>query len=215
MHKLDKQRRWLARGIATLGGYVDATGFLAGGGYFVSFMSGNTTRLGVDFATRGTAALTPALLILEFVVGVALGAVAAEKAGERRKTAVLALSCTLLSAAAVAHQLSGTRMFLTASVLAMGAINNTFRRNGEVAVGVTYMTGALVRAGQALAGWLMRKRLEGGWASLGLWAFLAIGAVAGAATTKAAPGLSPWIAVLASASLLAWASIVERDGRLS
>ena len=33
--------------LSTLAGYVDATGFLMLGGFFVSFMSGNSTRLGV------------------------------------------------------------------------------------------------------------------------------------------------------------------------
>jgi uncharacterized membrane protein YoaK (UPF0700 family) len=36
-------------------------------------------------------------------------------------------------------------------VLAMGALNNTFLRGGEVSVGLTYMTGALVKIGQGIA----------------------------------------------------------------
>ena len=61
----------------------------------------------------------------------------------------MALVAGLLLLAALAHGKSLT-IFLASSVLAMGALNNVFRRNGEVAIGITYMTGALVRFGQ---GW--------------------------------------------------------------
>jgi len=40
----------LACALSALAGYVDAIGFLHLGGLFVSFMSGNSTRLGVSLA---------------------------------------------------------------------------------------------------------------------------------------------------------------------
>ena len=40
----------LACTLSALAGYVDAIGFLHLGGMFVSFMSGNSTRLGVSLA---------------------------------------------------------------------------------------------------------------------------------------------------------------------
>ena len=57
MDRLDRPRRMLAIGLAGLAGFVDATGFLSAGGYFTSFMSGNTTRFGVDLATDPQMAL--------------------------------------------------------------------------------------------------------------------------------------------------------------
>ena len=39
--------RALQLGLSGLAGLLDATGFLIANGYFVSFMSGNTTQLGV------------------------------------------------------------------------------------------------------------------------------------------------------------------------
>ncbi len=45
MNRLDRPRQVLALAIAFLAGGVDAVGFLSADGYFVSFMSGNTTRL--------------------------------------------------------------------------------------------------------------------------------------------------------------------------
>ncbi|MBU2342478.1 MAG: DUF1275 family protein, partial [Alphaproteobacteria bacterium] len=54
-------RQRLAIGLAGLAGLVDATGFVVAGGYFTSFMSGNTTRLGVDLA--GAPAMAAAVLL--------------------------------------------------------------------------------------------------------------------------------------------------------
>lgn len=79
-------------------------------------------------------------------------------------------------------------------VMAMGTLNNTFQRGGEVSVGLTYMTGALVRMGQGLAAWLMGTGGEGwsGW--LLLWLGLALGAVLGAIGWLHAPAYVLWIA---------------------
>ena len=74
MNRFDRPRQALAVGLAALAGFVDAFGFLSADGYFVSFMSGNTTRLGVNFARDPALALVPALLILGFVAGVVWGA---------------------------------------------------------------------------------------------------------------------------------------------
>ena len=41
--------RTLQLGLSGLAGLLDATGFLIANGYFVSFMSGNTTQLGNVF----------------------------------------------------------------------------------------------------------------------------------------------------------------------
>ncbi len=42
--------RLFAAGLSALAGFVDAIGFIKLGGYFVSFMSGNSTRLAVALA---------------------------------------------------------------------------------------------------------------------------------------------------------------------
>ncbi len=47
MTRYDKRVQALAIGLSMLAGYVDAIGFIQLGGFFVSFMSGNSTRLGV------------------------------------------------------------------------------------------------------------------------------------------------------------------------
>lgn len=210
MHRYDVSRRSLAYGIAGLAGFVDAAGFLAANGYFVSFMSGNTTRLGVETIMQPDATLLPILLIACFVAGVTGGAVVADKSEKSATTSVLALSTLLIAAGAIAHAAGTTALFLGASALAMGAINNAFRREGEVAVGVTYMTGALVRFGQGLAARLTGRRQRGDLAHLLLWASLAIGAVLGAAATTALPAIAPWMPLLYAAGLFGLARRVER-----
>lgn len=180
MDRFDRPRQALAIAVAFLAGAVDALGFLTGDSYFVSFMSGNTTRLAVDVVVRPSRAIVPALLIVGFVAGVAGGSVIAAKAGAKRKPALLATITLLLFAAAAFHTFALTSAALGAMVLAMGAVNNTFQREGSVAVGLTYMTGALVRLGQAIGGRTVGAERGSGTAYALLWAGLFSGAVAGA-----------------------------------
>ena len=202
MNAIDRTRRRLAIAAAALAGYVDAVGFLSADRYFVSFMSGNTTRLGVDLIAAPRSAAVPALLVAGFVLGVFGGAVLAAKAGAQRKFAVLALVAGLLGGAAFSPRIELTLALL---VLAMGALNNTFQRDGEVSVGLTYMTGALVRFGQGLAAKAMGTGNNGweGW--LMLWLGLALGAVAGAYAMIHWPGLALWLAALWALALALFA----------
>jgi len=194
MNSIDRSRRRLAIAAAGLAGFVDAVGFLSAQGYFVSFMSGNTTRLGVDLAVRPAMAIIPAGLIAGFVLGVFLGAPLSAQAGTWRKVAVLGMVAGLLVAGAIAQAAGATLAMLGLLVFAMGALNNTFQRDGEVSVGVTYMTGALVRFAQGLAARVSGTGGEG-WANwLLLWLGLAAGAVAGAFALLAWPGLALWLA---------------------
>lgn len=206
MHSYDRSRRLLAVAAAALAGFVDAAGFLSADRYFVSFMSGNTTRLGVDLASDPSVALVPLLLIVGFVAGVTGGAVLAARAGKRRKTVVLATVALLLGAAALAHALHAKAAMLALLVLAMGALNNTFQRDGEVAVGLTYMTGALVRMGQGLAARLLGTGGTGWSAWLLLWLGLACGSVLGALGWLHLPMLALWLAAgwAALLALAAW-----------
>lgn len=196
MNRFDRPRQALAVSLAGLAGFVDATGYLSANGYFVSFMSGNTTRLAVNLARDMPRAIPPLLLICGFVAGVIGGAIIAASTGERRKPAVLGLVAALLLAAALAASTGWGNIALAAMVLAMGAINNTFQRDGEVSVGVTYMTGALVRLGQGIAARLM-GRPGGVWLPhLLLWLGLAGGAVGGAWAYLHLGAATHWIACL-------------------
>ncbi len=194
MNAIDRSRRWLAIAAAGLAGFVDAAGFLSAQGHFVSFMSGNTTRLGVDLVVEPARALIPALLISGFLLGVFLTALLVARAEGRRKVIVLALVTLLLTGAALARVLGATAAMLAFLVLAMGALNNTFQRDGAVSVGLTYMTGALVRFAQGLAARISGTGGEG-WANwLMLWLGLAVGAATGAYALLAWPQVALWLA---------------------
>ena len=204
MQTLDRQRRFVAFAAAGIAGFIDATGFLAADRYFVSFMSGNTTRLGADLATSPRTAWFPALLIAGFVVGVTGGALLAQAAQTRRKVAVLAVTSGLLfvaaSGAALAWPIVAVMLLLAA---AMGVLNNTFQRQGGVAVGLTYMTGALVRMGQGIAARIAGRGDDGWIAWLALWLALASGALCGAITWREFGLAGLWVPAIAAA-LLAW-----------
>jgi uncharacterized membrane protein YoaK (UPF0700 family) len=86
----------------------------------------------------------------------------------------------LLLAGFVLALLSFKMAAIAVMVLAMGAANAAIQRDGEVVVGVTYMTGALVKFAQKLA-----QAFAGGpafaWAPyLLLWLGLIAGGIAGA-----------------------------------
>ncbi len=200
----DRRTRLLAAGCSALAGFVDATGFLYLGGFFVSFMSGNSTRLAVGLAGRAHEAAVAAALIGCFVAGVFAGSLAGSAAGGHRRWVVLLLVAVLLAAGAACGAADLGIVTAAAMALAMGAENAVFERNGEV-VGLTYMTGTLVKIGQRLA-----SAATGGprfaWLPyVGLWAGLLAGAVAGAASYPVLGAQNLWIGSVA-AGLLAIAA---------
>jgi len=133
----------LAACLAALTGYVDALGFIQLGGFFVSFMSGNSTRLAVGVSMNASAAALAGSLVAMFVVGVILGTLVAAMAKSRRKPVVLVFVAVLLVIAALMDQEIGGRWSVYAMAAAMGAANAVFLRDGEVIIAVTYMTGTL------------------------------------------------------------------------
>lgn len=205
MRRYDFRRHALAVGLSAQAGFVDALGFLKLGGLFVSFMSGNSTRLGVGLAQGSAVAMTASALVVAFVIGVMIGALAARAAGRWRKQAVLALVLLLLVLAALLAVSGADGEGLTLLMaLAMGAVNNVFQRDGEVSIGVTYMTGALVKLGQALATALTGGDPIGWLPWLLLWLGLVAGAVAGAALFAILDLAALWVACGWCALLLGW-----------
>lgn len=172
MKRYDPHHWLLAAGLSALAGYVDVIGFLRLGGLFVSFMSGNSTRLAVGMAQGGTVAARAAGIIALFVAGAALGAIVARTAGQWRKPVLLGLVAALLALAAGVTGLSVPMM-----ALAMGTINAIFLRDGEVSIGVTYMTGTLVKLGQGIGNALTGGDRTGWLPYMLLWAGLMTGAL--------------------------------------
>lgn len=152
MHRYDRRSRALAVCLSALAGYVDALGFLALGGFFISFMSGNSTRLGVGVVEDLHNAGIAVGIIISFVAGVIAGTLVGQRSGQRRQKGVLLVVALLLLLAGTAQSIGLQTPAIVFMALAMGAENAVFERDGDVGIGLTYMTGALVKMGQRIAG---------------------------------------------------------------
>jgi uncharacterized membrane protein YoaK (UPF0700 family) len=171
----------LACTLSALAGYVDGIGYIHLGGLFVSFMSGNSTRLGVSLAKANWANAGVALgLIVLFVAGAVVGSIIVLGRSVYRQAWVLLSEALLLAAAGISYEHGHSPLAIAAIVLAMGLENAVFQIDGGGGLGLTYVTGALVKVGQ-----LMGAALSGGrrWAwvpYLLLWAALVMGSACGA-----------------------------------
>jgi uncharacterized membrane protein YoaK (UPF0700 family) len=179
---LDTRRNLaLACALSALAGYVDGVGFLHLGGLFVSFMSGNSTRLGVYLAEGHWSNATQAIgLIALFVTGAAAGSLIVFTRSVYCQCWVVLAEASLLAAAGLSYTLGAPPLAVAAMVLAMGLENAVFQVDGGAGLGLTYMTGALVKVGQLAAAALTGGRRWAWLPNLLLWAAMVVGAICGA-----------------------------------
>ena len=203
----------LAAAFSAVAGYVDAIGYLLTGGFFVSFMSGNTTRLAIGVAAATSAAGFAAALIALFVGGVVLGTLTGRWHPARRHSAILLLVTLLLAAAAALHAPGRHWVVVVPMVLAMGAENTVFAEDGEVRIGLTYMTGTLVKVGKRLAAALLGGDRFGWLPYVALWLGLLAGAVLGALLFERVGAAALWGAVGAMTILTTLAARMDLDAR--
>ncbi|UMZ09883.1 DUF1275 domain-containing protein [Pseudomonas sp. MPFS] len=164
--------------LSVLAGMTDAIGFMATGD-FVSFMSGNTTRLAVAISD-GEPGLVLRLLMLvaTFIVGNALGVIVSRLAGHRTLPLLLGIAALLCASAAwpFEQQLPA----LLAAITAMGMLNAAVEEVNGLPIGLTYVTGALSRFGRGLGRWALGERRNGWRVQLIPWSGMFAGAVLGA-----------------------------------
>jgi len=203
---LDSHRNvLLACALSALAGYADGIGYLYLGGLFVSFMSGNSTRMAVSLADGHFEAAAEAFgLIVLFVLGAACGSLIVLGRSLYSQCWLLLTEAGLLALAGLCYSLGFDRFAVTAIVLAMGLENAVFQIEGGSGLGLTYVTGALVKVGQ-----LMAAALTGGarfaWVpNLLLWAALVAGSLAGALAYRWINLAAIWVAAAAALALSAW-----------
>lgn len=183
------ERRAIARqlGLAlllvALAGFVDAVGYLALSGLFISFMSGNSTQFATALMSgNGAVAISAALLIFLFLAGVMAGALVEAWLPRFASPAILALEAALFLGVIVAVRDSVSLVHLLPLAFAMGAQNNLRQAVAGANLGSTFVTGALVSTGQGLARHLTGQAGAGAWfPHLASWTALVAGALLGAA----------------------------------
>jgi uncharacterized membrane protein YoaK (UPF0700 family) len=208
MQTLPPERLAAALLLAMIAGCVDAVGFTELGGYFVSFMSGNSTRLGLHVAYREwPSAIFAFGLVALFVGGAAAGTLIAERSGKWGTAALLLVEAALLAGASML--LGGPRPLLGAVLLppAMGLSNAFLPSASGTRVGLTYMTGTLVRIGAGLASLGRGGQGRAVLLDMLLWLALVFGVVLGGVGRSRFGGevlLAPVVALVALGMAEAW-----------
>ena len=196
----------LAGLLAALAGMVDAIGYLHLSGLFVSFMSGNSTHLAVLLG-QGNLAEAGAIskLVALFVLGAAAGQVLAGFTREWHMSWVLAGVTVLLTMAAFLGTAPEPMVF------AMGALNASMQRAGNIPVSVTFVTGMLVGFGRGLGDFLTRRSSELKWLGQAVpWLGLIAGATVGGTAFMRIGEAVIWVSVVLSALLLACSAVIRQ-----
>jgi uncharacterized membrane protein YoaK (UPF0700 family) len=205
---LDSRRNIaLACALSAIAGYVDGIGFLHLGGLFVSFMSGNSTRLGVSLAEGQFQEAAQAFgLIAIFVLGAACGSLIVLG---RSQWWVLLTEAVLLFGAALCHVMGLSGFAVATIVLAMGPENAVFQIEGGSGLGLTYVTGALVKVGQLLAAAMTGGKRFAWMPNLLLWAALVVGSLCGALAYQRLSLGAIWFAAVGAFALSVFTAIEE------
>ncbi|MCX4091809.1 YoaK family protein [Nocardia sp. alder85J] len=144
--------------LLVLAGFVGAAAYTHSDGYFVTFMTGNTERAVIGgFLGDRNLALGAAGLIACFLAGVFVGSVFRRwRWSSNHPHGSTVLATAVLAAAALldwslyAHERDLGLVPILFVSFAMGNLNTSFVRNGEVSIPVTYVTGTLVKFAQGL-----------------------------------------------------------------
>lgn len=204
----------LASCLAVTAGYVDGYGLLVLR-TFVSFMSGNTTRAGVWAGQADWGAvLSPVVAIVFFAAGSVAGNLITQSSWSHAHRILFGLVAALMIVALPFRGGDLKDIGVAALSLGMGMLNPALTHVGGESVSLTFVTGALSRAGRNLAlafkgvtapdakgGWdtyLYRARIEGT-----LWAAFALGAAFAGLMMAFAPRLAllPAVAVMVAFAL--------------
>jgi uncharacterized membrane protein YoaK (UPF0700 family) len=195
-----QHRATFATLLTALSGFVDAVGYIQLNHLFLSFMSGNSTHLGMTLAKAGWYdAVAAAAIIAAFVTGSSAGTLIADSTSRSAILPVLGAELILsLGAIGLIHAGYG-RVALCLVAVAMGMQNTLHQAVAGADLGKGFITGTLMSLGQSLAR-LLRGREElarAGQNALAWVAFIA-GAVTGTLLFSAV-GLTASLGAVAAA----------------
>lgn len=195
MSSLDKTlEQWLTFGLALVGGYADATGFVLARS-FTGHITGNLVLVAVSaVALQWRLTLARLAAVVAFLAGVVLSLLLARLLAAYRSSTVLAVAMALEMLLIIGAYLAlagevraGTEIFVVCLAGALGLQNGAFRRAVGINVHTTYITGMITSLMVAVDA---RLRAAGDrwppdptiWLRAAVWALFVIGAVIGAAT---------------------------------
>jgi len=196
--------------LAGVAGFLDAYGISRYGTY-LSFMSGNTTQVGLHIGRQEFTVVPPlAVGILGFVCGSFLGAYFAKLFGglTRRPLLVAIAAATVLVMGFGLAGLPTNFPSIAILSIAMGAMNSSLPSVGAEAVNLTFVTGTLRRLGVHLALGARGAPLsdsQGAWDThgrralllAGIWAGFFLGALLSGALTPPAGAFALLVPIVA------------------
>ena len=201
-------------------GFVDSAGYVQLGGLYLSFMSGNTTRMGVAIAAENfEVAMHAACIIALFVLGAGIGTAIGDRAN-RFMAPIVYLAETSIFAIVIV----GSRVELGASLLvlvatAMGMQNILHRKLWGADIGKGFVTGTLVSVGECLARAPGQRAMLTPGLILGVsWTAFVAGVVIGAkvlAYLGLEDALLLTLGVLAAMTLASFVDAMQRGGQMS
>ena len=145
VHAPDK---WLAFGLAFVGGFGDAAGFLLAK-TFTGHITGSLVLGAITIAARDwRGALSHFSAVAFFLAGIPLNVLIVRLTAARPSwplRTAMGIEMILIIAAylALAYHLAGVEIFVVCQSLALGLQNAAFRRAGGISVHTTYLTGLI------------------------------------------------------------------------
>lgn len=182
--------------LLALAGFIDAVAFVVLQGSFVAFMSGNTTILGSSSATGHwhPASLSAGLIVLFFGGNVAGAAMVRYAGRAAHRLLMLSIAAVILVGTIIATT-SAPTAGLVVMAIAAGLINSALAAKTDVHVGLTYVTGTLVKAAHQLVEGIGSDRPWAWSRTLGFWVVFAGGAVVGGVVFSKLGTAALWFAV--------------------
>ncbi|MEY8743857.1 YoaK family protein [Bacillales bacterium AN1005] len=207
-------RLLLSSALVLIAGFIDAIGYLGLGKVYLSFMSGNSTKLGISlFKGDYSVWATTGVVVLLFIVGAFIGTLITELSRQYHLTLILSAESILFVIAITWVILLHNDSILFPLAVAMGMQNTMHQMVAHADVGKGFVSGTLFGIGQAIAKAVRGKAPASEWAVLALsWITFVIGAALGALLfTQASLFISLFVALSALVLLIPYALYMQRQ----